>query len=118
MKTQAAQHPATRDELTERLERRYRTIGWRLVDSEPPLLEAVGPHGVKWIGRAVINEDFESEGFEAEILELSERRMPEGNELCPLDLLPAEDCRDQLDELLRRNGLADDPRISVFRIVR
>lgn len=118
MTTQTPPAPATRAELTERLERRYRSIGWKLAPSEEPLLEAIGPHGVKWIGRAVVGEDFESEGFEAEILDLADRHMPEGNELCPLDLLPAEDCRERLDDLLRRNRLDDDPHISVFRIVR
>ncbi len=102
-----------RKRLTEKLRSHYRSSGWKVTEAEGRL-EAVGPHGVKWIGRAVVEEDLRSDGFEAEIVELADRRMPQGNELRPLDLLPAEDCQDELRELLDRNGLSRCTHISVY----
>jgi len=93
----------------------YRASGWKVVEGEG-CLEATGPHGVKWIGRAVVEEDLTSEQFEAEIVDLAERRMPEGGELRPLDLLPDPDCRQQLDQLLERTGLSGHTHVSVYSI--
>jgi len=102
-----------RKDLTAKLRAHYRASGRKVTESAGHL-EAVGPHGVKWIGRAVVAEDLESEEFEAEIVELAERRMPEGNELRPLDLLPAPECQDRLNDLLGRNGLGRCTHISVY----
>ncbi|MCL4286400.1 MAG: hypothetical protein KJ006_01985 [Thermoleophilia bacterium] len=102
-----------RKDLTAKLKAHYRSRQWKVTESAGHL-EAVGPHGVKWIGRAVVAEDFCSEDFEAEIIDLAERRMPEGNELRPLDLLPARDCQEELNELLERNGLSRCTHISVY----
>lgn len=102
-----------RKDLTAKLRAHYRSRRWKVIESAGHL-EAVGPHGVKWIGRAVVAEDLEADGFEAEIIELSERRMPEGNELRPLDLLPAPDCQEDLKDLLERNGLSRCTHISVY----
>lgn len=93
----------------------YRGSGWK-VEAGDGALEATGPHGVKWIGRAVVVEDLRSEDFEAEIVDLADRRMPEGGELRPLDLLPAPECRDQLDALLERVGLSGHTHVSVYSI--
>ena len=104
-----------REELTQLLRSHYRGSGWNVAE-EDGRLEAVGPHGVKWIGRAVTDEDLRSETFEAEIVDLADSRMPEGNELRPLDLLPADDAREGLEELLKRTGLAGCTHISVYSI--
>lgn len=102
-----------RQELTGKLESHYRASGWKVarVDGN---LEAVGPYGVKWIGRAVVREDLEDETFEAEVVELASRRMPEGGELCPLDLLPDEDCAGEVRKLLARTGLDRHTHVSVY----
>lgn len=104
-----------RKQLTEILMSHYRASGWK-VEAGEGRLEATGPHGVKWIGRAVVDDDLRSEAFEAEIVDLADRRMPEGGELRPLDLLPAPDCREELDRLLERTGLSGHTHISVYSI--
>jgi len=103
-----------RQELIEKLESHYRASGWKVARVDD-VLEAVGPHGVKWIGRAVVPEDLEDEEFEAEIVELADRRMPEG-ELCPLDLLPDEQIAGEVRELLRRTGLDRHTHVSVYSL--
>lgn len=104
-----------RKRLTEMLREHYRSCGWK-IEAGDGHLEATGPHGVKWIGRAVVPDDLGDDAFEAEIIDLADRRMPGGNELRPLDLLPAPECRDELDELLARIGLAGNPHVSVYSI--
>lgn len=104
---------AERKDLTAKLRAHYRASGWKVIEAGGHL-EAVGPHGVKWIGRAVVSEDLASAGFEAEIIDLAERRMPDGNQLRPLDLLPASDCHAELEALLDRNGLIRCTHISVY----
>jgi hypothetical protein len=105
-----------RKELTEQLRSHYRSSGWKVSSNGDGLVEAIGPHGVKWIGRAVVRDDLFDQGFEAEIIDLAERRMPEGGELCPLDLLPAEDCVIELRELLERTGLHRHTHVSVYSL--
>ena len=104
-----------RKRLTEMLRSHYHSSGWK-VEADDGRLEATGPHGVKWIGRAVVPEDLQSEEFEAEIIDLADRRMPGGGELRPLDLLPAPECREGLDGLLERTGLARHTHVSVYSI--
>lgn len=108
----------SREALTERLQRRYKKLGFKPAPSEPPVLKAVGLHGVHWIGRAVVADDLSSKEFEQELLELSDRRMEDGGALCPLDLLPAADCRDRLRGMLATHGLDRRGHISVFTPVR
>lgn len=105
-----------RRELTEKLRAHYRASGWKVAKTADGLLEAVGPHGVKWLGRAVVAEDLRDEAFETEILDLADRRMPNGGELCPLDLLPAPDCATELRELLDAMGLGRNTHISVYSV--
>lgn len=104
-----------RQRLTDLLRKHYRACGWK-IEADEDRLAATGPHGVKWIGRVVVTEDLESEEFEAEIIDLADRRMPTGGELRPLDLLPAPECREQLDELLKRTGLDRTTHVSVYSI--
>lgn len=103
-------------ELTEMLRDHYKRGGWPVKRSENGILEAAGPGGVTWIGRAVVNDDLASQEFEAEIVELAERRMPQGGELCPLDLLPHADCEPGLRDLLHRTGLDRRPHVSVYSL--
>lgn len=105
-----------RRDLTEKLEAYYRASGWPVKVGEDGTLRATGPHGVTWISRAVVREDLDSEEFEAEIIDLAERRMPEGGELCPLELLPAPDCAVDLQMLLDRAGLGGCTHVSVYSL--
>lgn len=105
-----------RRDLTQKLEAYYRASGWPVKQGEDGILRATGPHGVTWISRAVVREDLESDEFEAEIVDLAERRMPEGGELCPLELLPAPDCAADLQMLLDRAGLARCTHVSVYSL--
>jgi hypothetical protein len=107
---------AKRRELIDKLRSHYRSSGWKVSIAEDGMVEAVGPHGVKWMGRAVIREDLDDQGFEAQVIDLAERRMPGGGELCPLDLLPAEDCAAELRALLERTGLDRNTHISVYSL--
>ena len=102
-----------RADLLETLEAHYRASGWRARRSERTI-EASGPGGVTWIGRAVLSEDLRSDRFETEIVELADRRMPSGGELCPLDLLPDPGAESALRELLDRTGLSRRPHVSVY----
>jgi len=103
-----------RQALLLRLEEHYRNSGWAVRHSEEELLLASGPGGVTWIGTPLTAEDLASEGIEARLMDLAERRMPGGGELCPLDLLAAEDCRDGVDALLGRLRLSERPHVSVY----
>ena len=102
-----------RTDLTETLRTLYKRGGMKVTSSNG-LLEAAGPGGVTWIGRAVVREDFDAEEFEAEIIELAGRRMERGGELCPLDLLPDAACESELRDLLRRTGLDQRPHVAVY----
>lgn len=104
-----------RKRLVDLLRSHYRSCGWK-IESADGHLEATGPHGVKWIGRTVVADDLTSREFEAEIIDLADRRMPGGKELRPLDLLPAPECRENLEQLLDRLGLGDDPHVQVYSI--
>lgn len=108
----------TREQLTDRLRRRYKGMGFKPADAEPPLLKAVGLHGVHWIGRAVVAEDLDREEFEDELVRLADHRMDVDGERCPLDLVPAADCRERLRELLVKHHLDQRAHISVFTPVR
>ncbi len=103
-----------RKELLEALEAHYRGSGWRVKRGEDDTLFADGPGGVTWIGRAVVAADLEDEGVEDRFRELAERRMEGGGELCPFELLPSADCKDELEALLSRIGIADRSNVAVY----
>jgi hypothetical protein len=105
-----------REELVRLLREHYRGHGWKVRDADDQTLEADGPGGVTWLGTAVTAEDLSSGGLEERLLELSDRRMPAGGELCPLDLLPAEEAEPRLRALLDRIGLSDRPHVSVYSL--
>lgn len=103
-----------REELVELLREHYRDHGWKVRDADDRTLEADGPGGVTWLGTAVTAEDLASGELEGRLLHLSDRRMPAGGELCPLDLLPAAGSEPGLGALLDRLGLSDRPHVSVY----
>jgi hypothetical protein len=96
---------SVREKLNRRLEEHYRGQGWPVVRSDDGVLHASGPGGVTWLGAAIVGK---------RIVDLAERRMPKGGELCPLDLLASEDSESGLRELLERTGLSARPHVSVY----
>ena len=104
-----------RETLTAQLEAHYRSFGWKTA-IRGNLVEAAGPGGVTWLGRAVVASEVNSDEFAVELAALAERRMPQGGELCPLELLPAEDCEAPLRELIERLGLGFRPHVSVYSL--
>jgi hypothetical protein len=107
---------ATRQELTDRLEAYYRSCGWRVRRAEDGTVRADGPGSVTWIGLAVVAEDLGADGFEDRLLELSAERMPSGRETCPLELLPAPECADDLRETLARLRLDARGTVAVYSL--
>jgi len=105
---------SVREKLNRRLEEHYRGQGWPVVRSEDGVLHASGPGGVTWLGAAFVGEDLAAEGIGERIVELAQRRMPKGGELCPLDLLASEDSEAGLRGLLERTGLSARPHVSVY----
>lgn len=103
----------SRDQLTRRLTEHYRGQGWVTRDDEDGIVLADGPGGVTWIGAAVVAHDVASGELESRLVDLADRRMTHGGELCPLELLPAADCVDELEALLERLGLADRRHVAV-----
>ncbi len=100
--------------LLETLEDHYRSSGWRVRREDEKTLFADGPGGVTWIGTAVIPADLEDEGAEERFKDLAERRMEGGGELCPFELLPSEECKEDLQALLKRIGIADRGNVAVY----
>ena len=58
-------------------------------------VRATGVGGVTWIGLPVVPDDLADPDFARRLRALSDERMPTG-QLCPLELLPAEECADEL----------------------
>lgn len=106
----------TRNELTTRLADHYRKQGWATRTEADGTILADGPGGVTWIGTAVTATDLHSGELEARLPDLADRRMPRGGELCPLELLPAADCREDLEGLLERLGLAQHRHVAVYSL--
>ncbi len=104
-----------RRELTEALERYYRDCGWKVERAEDGTVRASGIGGVTWIGLPVVAQDLVAEGFEERLVELAEQRMPQGA-LCPLELLPAEDCADDLRAVLVRLRLSERGHVEVYSL--
>ena len=106
----------SRDQLLDQLERHYQSQGWPVRRPEDATLAATGPGGVTWLGLAVVGEDLSGDELERRLRDLSERRMPSGGELCPLDLLAEQDCQAGVEALLERVGLADRPHVSLYSL--
>lgn len=106
----------SRDQLTRRLTEHYRGQGWVTRDDEDGIVLADGPGGVTWIGAAVIAHDLASGEFESRLIDLADRRMSQGGELCPLELLPAADCVYELEGLLERLGLTDRRHVAIYAL--
>lgn len=104
----------TRRELLETLEAHYRGSGWRVKRDGEATVFADGPGGVTWIGTAVVPADLEQDGIEDRFRDLAERRMDRGGELCPFELLPSPDCKDDLQAMLERIGIADRGNVAVY----
>ena len=98
---------ATRDELRGHLEAYYRSCGWPVEFSSDGTLRARGAGGVTWIGLVVMPGDIAGDGLAVRLRELSDERMPGGGERCPLELLPAAECADELRALLAELGLSE-----------
>lgn len=92
----------------------YRSQGWTVEPGDDGLMLASGPGGVTWLGAAVVPADLASEGFPERLVELSSQRMGGGSELCPLDLLPAEECEGELRSLLDGLGLSGQAHVSLY----
>lgn len=106
----------SRTRLVEMLEAQYRSFGWSVERAEGGLVLATGPGGVTWIGAAVTEDDVASGELEARLPELSQRRMPSGGELCPLELMPEPACEADVRELLDRLGLSDRPHVALYSL--
>lgn len=104
-----------RNELLDQLESYYRDGGWK-TRRAGDIVIAAGPGGVDWIGRGVATEDMAGDGLEDRLRELADRRMPATGELCPLELLPAPECAEELDELLTRTGLGRSGHVVVYSL--
>lgn len=102
-------------ELRKALESYYRSCGWTVEHAVDGTVRAAGIGGVTWIGLPVVAADLVSEGFEAQLLELSDQRMPKGA-LCPLELLPAEDCADDLRAVLDRLRLTNRGHVEIYSL--
>lgn len=107
----------TRSQLRDRLEATYRRYGWPATRRADGTLQAAGPGGVSWHGLAIVADDLaDPTGLDKRLLALATTRMPEGGELCPLDLLPAAGCEDDLRAALDRTGLSARPHVSVYAL--
>ncbi len=106
---------ARREDLIQALEGYYRSSGWNVARADDGTVRAVGPGGVTWIGLPVVPEDLAAEDFEERLLALSEQRMPRG-ELCPFELLPAEECATELRCALERLRLTERGHVAVYSL--
>jgi len=104
-----------REELRGLLETYYRGAGWKVARHEDGTVRAAGIGGVTWIGLAVVPEDLGDPTFEPLLATLAEERMPKG-ERCPLELLPAEECADELRLLLDRLRLDRRGHVEVYSL--
>jgi hypothetical protein len=98
---------ATREDLLGHLEAYYRSCGWSIERARDGSVRASGAGGVTWVGLVVMPEDIGGEGFALRLRELSGERMPGGGERCPLELLPAAECAEELRALLAELGLSE-----------
>ena len=105
-----------REELLATLEGIYRrgSVWGEPRRSEDGTVTVADCGGVTWIALAVLPDDLDDAGFPARLRDLANRRMPGDGRRCPLELLPAEECRAELDALLRELRL--DERIGVYSL--
>ena len=106
---------SSREELTGTLERYYRSCGFPVERHVDGSLRARGVGGVTWIGLAVVPEDLVEEAFAERLLSLADERMPRG-ERCPLELLPADECADDLRALLTELRLERRGHVEVYSL--
>ncbi len=106
-----------RHALASQLEAYYQSCGWRVRRADDGTLEADGPGGVTWYGAAIVAEDVHgTDALDAWLVELANRRMLGGGELCPLDLLPDPEAEAGLREALERTKLNHRPHVSVYEL--
>ncbi|MFN2469997.1 MAG: hypothetical protein ABR583_03225 [Gaiellaceae bacterium] len=103
-----------KQELSNELERYYRSCGWSVERAVDGTIRAVGTGGVTWIGIAVVADDLSSDEFPARLLELSDVRMGDDGARCPFELLPDAECADELHSLVHRLQLTE--RVSVYSL--
>lgn len=103
-------------DLLDRLSAHYRSSGWKVERAEDGTLRAAGPGGVTWVGTAVRPDDVASDELEDRLTKLADQRMPQSGELCPLDVVVAEDAESGLRGLLDRTGLSARPHVSVYSL--
>ena len=103
-----------KQELLAALERVYRDSGWKVASAEDGTLRATGPGGVTWIGLAVVAADLADSTFPERLLALADSWMPNGRELCPLDVLPDAACAAELREILADLRLTDRAHDEVY----
>lgn len=104
-----------RRELTDALKRYYRSCGFPVEMHEDGSVRARGVGGVTWIGLAVLPDDLDDSSFGDRLLALADERMPAG-ERCPLELLPAEECADDLRALLGELRLERRGHVEVYSL--
>lgn len=104
-----------RNRLREVLASYYRGCGWKVEHASDGTIRACGIGGVTWIGLPVVADDLTDATFEVRLLELADQRMPQGA-LCPLELLPADDCIDHVHELLARLRLSERGHVEVYSL--
>jgi hypothetical protein len=107
---------AKRQELATQLEAYYRSCGWKVRRADDGTVRADGPGGVTWIGLPVVSDDLASGELDERLIELSEQRMPSGGAICPFELLPAEDCADELRAALTRLRLDVRGNVAVYSL--
>lgn len=97
-----------REELVQALEEVYRRGSvWREpFRADDGTVRVTDSGGVTWIALAVVPEDLAGERFRERLLELTAQRMPDGRR-CVVELLPAEECAEDVRALLRELRLED-----------
>jgi len=106
---------ALRADLVAHLEAYYRGCGWKVERADDGTVRAAGVGGVTWIGLPVVADDLADPRFGQRLLTLADERMPAG-QLCPLELLPAHDCAEELRSLLDELRLGDRGHVEVYRL--
>lgn len=107
---------ARREELLATLEAVYRrgSVWGNPFRADDGTVRVADSGGVTWIGLAVVPEDLDDPGFADRLRDFASRRMPSDGRLCPLEVLPAEECRAKVEALLR--DLRLDERVSVYAL--
>lgn len=107
---------AKRQDLLDRLESYYRSCGWKVRRGDDGTVRAAGPGEVTWIGLPVLGEDLASAEFRNRLAVLANERMPTGGALCPLELLPAAECADDLRATLAELELDTRGNVAVYSL--